>query len=274
MPVVLAISLLTSCSVNNYKPISLKYQDTDYAAYTDGERKIFLLDLLNNSKWHNDVAKCDCDYTVMMRNDREIFYHSECGTFIDYDLEKSLTVSEEDKHTLNGYFVDIICTGNVHFFDENHRCTACGYTSSEHVHTGDWMPYNQNSHYYEYTCGCTLSDKIEKHVYSDGDTFCNICGYDTSDEPPCVEETIFLRNLTGCEWLNVITAEDIAEIKIISGAVGVAPGNLSNIQGSTDEAVIARIFEEYYQLNTTPISKTEGPIDGGGGVTVNFILKN
>ena len=83
-----------------------------------------------------------------------------------------------------------------------------------------------------------------------------------------------LGELKGCEWLNEITAEDIAKIKIISGAVGVAPGNLNNVSSSTEEAVIARIFEEYYWLDTAPISKMEGQIDGGGGVTVKFILKD
>lgn len=129
--IVLSTSLLTSCVVNNYKPISLKYQNSDYAAYTDGESKSFLVELLNNSKWHNDIAKCDCDYTIIMKNNREIFYHSECGTFIDYGLDKSLTVSEEDRVKLNDYFADIMCRSNVHFFDENHRCTACGYDMSE-----------------------------------------------------------------------------------------------------------------------------------------------
>lgn len=123
---ILSASLLTSCSFSNYKPISLKYRDSDFAPYTDGEPKSFLVDLLNNSKWHNDVAKCDCDYTVMMKNQREISYHSECGTFIDYDFNKSLTVSEEDRVKLNGYFVGVMCEGNVHFLDENHRCAACG----------------------------------------------------------------------------------------------------------------------------------------------------
>ena len=131
MLIVLSTCLLTSCSVNNYKPISLKYQNSDYAAYTDGEPKSFLVDLLNNSKWHNDVAKCDCDYTVMMKNTREIFYHSECGTFIDYDFDKSLTVSEEDRVKLNGYFADVMCGSNVHFFDENNRCTVCGFEMTE-----------------------------------------------------------------------------------------------------------------------------------------------
>ncbi len=84
----------------------------------------------------------------------------------------------------------------------------------------------------------------------------------------------FLRNQAGCEWLNEISAEDIAEIKIIGEAVGVGPGNLKNISSSTDEAVIAIIFEEYYWLDTAPISKMDGQIDGGSGVTVKFILKD
>ena len=128
---ILSASLLTSCSFNNYKPIALKYQNSDYAPYTDGEAKIFLVDLLNNGKWHNDVAKCDCDYTVMMKNQREISYHSECGTFIDYDLGKSLTVSEEDRVKLNGYLTGVMCEGNVHFLDENNRCTVCGFEMPE-----------------------------------------------------------------------------------------------------------------------------------------------
>ena len=103
--IVLALSALTSCSINNYKPISIKYQNSDYTAYCEA----FLVNLLNDSKWHNDVAKCECDYTLLMENDREIFYHSECGTFIDYDFNKSLTISEEDRVKLNADFAVAIC---------------------------------------------------------------------------------------------------------------------------------------------------------------------
>ena len=127
MIVVLVISVLTSCSTNNYKPICIKYQNSDYVAYGDA----FLGNLLNNSKWYNDVAKCECDYIILMRNDRKISYHSECGTFVDYDFNKSLTISEEDRVKLNAYFVDSICSSEVHFFDENQRCTACGYVLSD-----------------------------------------------------------------------------------------------------------------------------------------------
>ena len=133
MIVVLVISVLTSCSTNNYKPICIKYQNSDYVAYGDA----FLGNLLNNSKWYIDVAKCECDYTILMRNDRKIFYHSECGTFVDYDFNQSLTISKEDRVKLNAYFVDSICSSEVHFFDENQRCTACGYVLSD-------IPQNEN----------------------------------------------------------------------------------------------------------------------------------
>ena len=190
MLIMLSTSLLTSCSINNYKPISLKYQNSDYAPYPDGEHKSFLVDLLNNSKWHNDVAKCECDYTVIMKNDREIFYHSGCGTFIDYDFNKSLTVSEENRVKLNDYFVDAICRSEVHFFDENHRCTACGFITSEHKHTGE-LHMDEKSHFYQYTCGCPSNDIAELHTDYDENRICDICGYTLSADSDGVAQIVF-----------------------------------------------------------------------------------
>ena len=144
---------------------------------------------------------------------------------------------------------------------------------NHHEHTGEWIEYNQHTHYYQYTCGCTLPDRgKEPHENYDADMFCDVCGFNMSEIPTPTNH--FLRDQAGCEWLNDITAEDIAEIKIISEAVGVAPGTPKNILSSTDENVIARIFEEYYWLDTTPISKSNGEIDGGGAITVKFILKD
>ena len=145
----------------------------------------------------------------------------------------------------------------------------------EHVHTFTYVSAGVAGHFENYECGCPYDHGAVPHYDENTDLICDACGYDMNEDyPPLVDTTIPLRNLTRCEWLNELTAEDIAEIKIISGAVGVAPGNLKNVSSSTDEAVIARIFEEYYQLDTRPISKMEGQIDGGSGVTVKFILKD
>ena len=146
----------------------------------------------------------------------------------------------------------------------------------EHEHIFTYTSAGEIGHYITSSlCGCSYEEGTLDHYDENTDLICDACGYDMNEDyPPLVDTTIPLRNLTRCEWLNELTAEDIAEIKIIGEAVGVAPGNLKNISSSTDEAVIARIFEEYYQLDTRPISKMEGQIDGGGGVTVKFILKD
>ena len=84
----------------------------------------------------------------------------------------------------------------------------------------------------------------------------------------------FLRNQLGCEWLSEIKVDDINEIKIITESVGVAPGVLKNIASSIDKTVISKIYENCYWLDTTPISKEEGQIDGGGATTIRFILND
>ena len=128
LTILLSLSSLTSCGITNYKPYAIKHKNSDCASpYAE----IFLTNLLNDSKWQNSVANCACDYEIIMTNHRQIFYHSECGTFIDYGLDKSLTVSEEDRVKLNDSFVESICESGVHFFDENNKCTACGYALAE-----------------------------------------------------------------------------------------------------------------------------------------------
>ena len=114
-----------------------------------------------------------------------------------------------------------------------------------------------------------------EHVDEDGDLLCDVCGYHLIPPDPCDPPTnYFLRNQAGCEWLQEMTAEEIAEVKIIIEAVGVAPGMFKDIVTSEDETAIARIFEAYYWLDTWPISKEEGAIYGGGAVTVIFTLHN
>ena len=184
-------------------------------------------------------------------------------TFIMPDEDVVIT------HDIIGGFGPKECINHI---DENNDgiCDDCN-----HEHTITYVSAGESGHFENYTCGCPHDHGAVPHYDEDIDLICDACGYDmNADYPPLVDITIPLRNLTRCEWLNELTAEDIAEIKIISGAVGVAPGNLNNVSSSTDEAVIARIFEEYYQLDARPISKMEGQIDGGGGVMVEFILKD
>ena len=264
LTVVLCLCCLASCKIFGTHSIS----------YSDSETERLLMD-------GYAPTKASPGDTVVLRTgpimDADLDFYAngvKCKqTHADSDYwEYVFTMPDEDvviTSDIIGGFEPKEC---LNYIDENNDgiCDDCG-----HKHTITYVSAGTSGHFENYTCGCPHDDGAVPHYDEDIDLICDACGYDMNEDyPPLVDTTIPLRNLTRCEWLNELTAEDIAEIKIISGAVGVAPGNLNNVSSSTDEAVIARIFEEYYQLDTRPISKMEGQIYGGGGVTVKFILKN
>jgi hypothetical protein len=85
----------------------------------------------------------------------------------------------------------------------------------------------------------------------------------------------FLRNQAGCEWLNDITADEIFEIKMIWGGGGpLPPVSKTHISTSQDKTVISSIFEEYYWLDSKPVSEESTQIADGGYTVVQFILNN
>ncbi|MBQ7408477.1 MAG: hypothetical protein IJW13_04310 [Clostridia bacterium] len=45
-----------------------------------------------------------------------------------------------------------------------------------HEHTGQWV-VNENTHYYQYTCGCPSYDIAGEHSDADKDYKCDVCGY-------------------------------------------------------------------------------------------------
>ena len=190
---------------------------------------------------------------------------------------------EEHEHTItyvsageSGHFENYTCGcphdhGAVPHYDENgdYICDACGYVMPEHEHTGKWFK-NEMVHFYEYTCGCESNDIAELHLDGDGDGLCDICSYQM-----VAEGNHFIRNQAGAQWLCEITAEDIAEIKMISGGGGpLPPVSKTHISISQDKAVIANIFEEYYWLDSRPVSEERTQIADGGYFIVQFILNN
>ena len=138
-----------------------------------------------------------------------------------------------------------------------------------HEHTGEWHA-SETTHYYQYTCGCPSPDIAELHLDGDGNGLCDVCSYQMVAEGNC-----FIRNQAGAQWLCEITAEDIAEIKMISGGGGPLPLiSFTDISLSTNKAVISSIFEEYYWLDSKPVPEENTQIADGGYVVVQFILNN
>ena len=100
-----------------------------------------------------------------------------------------------------------------------------------------------------------------------------LCGCEVPEK--IAEDKHFIRNQAGTEWLCEITAEDIAEIKMISGGGGpLPPVSKTHISSSINDAVISSIFEEYYWLDSKPVSEESTQIADGGYFIVQFILNN
>ena len=183
---------------------------------------------------------------------------------------------------------------------------------SDHEHTWKYVQY-ETGHFKQYTCGCPSPDIFGEHCDSDADLSCDICDYDMSNVGKCdhqwdagvevesgtgayameytcllcgskhkeiitiipPEGNYFIRNQVGAEWLSQITADDIAEIKMISGGGGpLPPVSFTHISSSTDKAVISNIFEEYYWLDSKPVSEEKTQIADGGYFVVQFVLNN
>ena len=171
-----------------------------------------------------------------------------------------------------------------------HYATAtCGCPSEE----GTTPHYDEDTDYFCDYCKCDMTEFADEWVFDethhwyvsddavycygehenfDADLLCDICGYMMVDPPAPTNH--FIRNQSGAEWLYEITAEDIAEIKMIFGGGGPLPlVSLTYISSSTDKAVISSIFEEYYWLDSTPASEEDTQIPDGGYFDVQFILK-
>ena len=152
-------------------------------------------------------------------------------------------------------------------------CTACTSLKHEHI-TGAWE-FNATQHWRGITCTwnlCLFDLLSEDHVDNDGNGECDVCGYGLSVDIPPIN--YFLRNQAGCEWMNEITADDIAEIRVISQDGMVASGCFKDIASSTNATAIATLFEKYYWLDMWPIEEKDTIIMDGGVVTVEFIMDN
>jgi len=99
--------------------------------------------------------------------------------------------------------------------------------------------------------------------------------YVLKEKEQIAEGNHFIRNQAGAEWLCEITADDIAEIKMTSGGGGpLPPISFTHISSSRNKAVISSIFEEYYWLDSKPVSEESTQIPDGGYFVVRFILNN
>lgn len=70
------------------------------AVELDPKDKNFIIDILNNATWVNDLAKCPADFIFVTQKQR-IHYNCESGVFNDITRNKSTTLSEEQRTKIN-----------------------------------------------------------------------------------------------------------------------------------------------------------------------------
>lgn len=161
----------------------------------------------------------------------------------------------------------------VHLDDDGDLyCDVCNYYTAkqEHIgHTYKWITTGE-THFKQYTCGCSSPDVVEAHLDEDGDLFCDVCNYAYSF---CgLPEVYYLSTYEN--WIETLTAEDVAKVRTISEHVGIAPGSLKTIESSTDKGAISRLIEAYIKLEMSPIAPEEALISGGSAFTIEFILND
>ncbi len=146
----------------------------------------------------------------------------------------------------------------------------CDFCKCDMTEFADEWQYDETHHWYVSDDDATSVYCYGEHENYDADLNCDICSYQM-----VAEGNHFIRNQAGAEWLREITAEDIAEIKMISGGGGpLPPVSKTHISSSRNKAVIMSIFEDYYWLDSIPVSEERTQIADGGYFIVQFILNN
>ena len=100
--VVLLLSTLSSCFLlkKHRGPVEcIKIESGESVKLTEEEQKI-ILDVIDEGRWTYDVVKCLCDYKFTFENG-EMSYHSECGHFVDYKNQRTLSITAEHKERIN-----------------------------------------------------------------------------------------------------------------------------------------------------------------------------
>ena len=104
LSVLLSLLPLSGCAEHTYE---LAWDGFCYTAEAyeqpvelDPKDKNYIVDILNNATWVNDLAKCDADFVFVTQKQR-VNYNCECGVFNDITSGRSTTISEADRLKIN-----------------------------------------------------------------------------------------------------------------------------------------------------------------------------
>ncbi len=257
--IILTVICLVSCEC--FTKESEHEHEFKYIVYDTGHFKQYTCgcpspDIMSEHVDGDGDLLCDvCNYVMSVAKDDIEWQYSETHHW----------------HLPDGEVAADVIIGYAEHSDENSDlvCDVCKYAMPGHNHTTESY-HDEIGHGWSYTCGCATPPNFAQHFDGNGDDKCDDCPYQM-----VAEGNHFIRNQAGAEWLCQITADDIAEIKMISGGGGpLPPVSFTHISSSRNKAVISSIFEEYYWLDSKPVSEEKTQIADGGYFIVQFILND
>ena len=298
-------------NINNEQPLGEFTADDEMpvggsGGYVEGKKIILIFESFSNVRGEIIIAFTQTALNAVY-NELQLHQHEYYYETIE-DAHKKVYTCECDwleERDFEPHYDD----------DNDGECDECEYFVGISHEDHNWgYDVNETSHRQIFACGCESPENYEAHYNYDGDNLCDACGYEMSvnketcnhqwDDgveveggtgaylmeytcticgekeqqiitviPP--EGNHFLRNQAGAEWLREISADDVAEIKMISGGGGpLPPISFTYISSSRDKAVVSSIFEEYYWLDSKPVSEEFTQIPDGGYFIVQFVLNN
>lgn len=149
--------------------------------------------------------------------------------------------------------------------DSNGVCDVCGYAGSDlHIHK-EVKRFNENGHWWAFTCGCDYQVTVDDHFDTDGDCYCDVCSY-------YIPEIVQLGTVE--TWLNDITAEDVVSVRTTrSGSYTELLPGFVEIFTVTDKDDLADIIEAYrtYEMKTLDPMVCYDITDNQFTVSFNFV---
>ena len=130
-------------------------------------------------------------------------------------------------------------------------CVGCNNTANtEHTeHTFEWK-INDETHFKEYTCGCTTPPNQAQHFDGNGNRLCDDCGYDMSPKPISTKvQTLVNANEASLPHELAIEAERVNAIADGTIKVNVYFGHLGDTQNRwhfSQTSVHGDDIDDYY----------------------------
>ena len=277
---------LTQCLVGDLPKIEKDYvnhNDEDiYVSFTSKEREAYVAEVFEYLKSQNfKYLGTRGEQASTLAGSFTTYYFKPATELSEFYVSGSYKFVYSDG-TLDEYGDLVFCIINIYDYEAKnleYGTKNFAYNTLITLRYKSEAPLSGRYALNEEDCNHQWDDGVEIEGGNGGyvmEYTCTLCGDKKRETITIIpDENHFIRNQAGAEWLREISADDVAEIKMISGGGGpLPPVSKTHISSSSNKAVISSIFEEYYWLDSKPVSEESTQIADGGYFIVQFILNN